>query len=154
MSFAHHGHTPFLHRFEQRGLRLRRGAVDFVRQHKMREQRSGLENETPASVDLLQHRIARDVAGEQIGRELDPFRVELQRLGEALDQFRLAETRQAFQQQMSASQQPDHHHLDERLLPEKDVVQRVAQPVELQRGGGHFGFGDGREIVSGRHKVI
>ena len=30
MRFAIQRHTPFLHRFEQRGLRLWRGAVDFI----------------------------------------------------------------------------------------------------------------------------
>ncbi len=33
-------HLPFLHRFEQRGLRLGRRAVDLVRQDRVREQRA------------------------------------------------------------------------------------------------------------------
>src|SRR5690606_20251667 len=36
---------PFLHRFEQRALRLRRRAVDLVREHELREQRAFMELE-------------------------------------------------------------------------------------------------------------
>ncbi len=41
------GDRVFLHRLEQRGLRFRRGAVDFVRENHLREDRALLENEAP-----------------------------------------------------------------------------------------------------------
>jgi hypothetical protein len=50
------GHLPFLHSFEQRGLRFRRRAVDFIGQDKVAENGALLENEFTAgalaSVDL------------------------------------------------------------------------------------------------------
>ena len=45
------GDLRFVHRFEQRGLRLRRGAIDFVGQHDVGEHRPGLEFEFLASWD-------------------------------------------------------------------------------------------------------
>ena len=38
-----HRHLRFIHHLEQRRLRFRRGAVDFIGQHDVRENRSGLE---------------------------------------------------------------------------------------------------------------
>ena len=63
----------FLHRFEQRGLRFRRCAVDLVREQKVREHGTFLELET-ATMGLwifLQQLGASDVRGHQVGRELD-----------------------------------------------------------------------------------
>ena len=42
---AERRHAPFLHRFEQRRLRLRRRAVDFVGQQQVGEDRAGVEDE-------------------------------------------------------------------------------------------------------------
>ena len=42
--------ATFLHRFEERGLRLRRSAVDFIGQNEIREERSRLENATALSI--------------------------------------------------------------------------------------------------------
>jgi len=41
MTLSVHGDGPFLHRLEQRGLGLRRGAIDFIRQDEIREDRTG-----------------------------------------------------------------------------------------------------------------
>ena len=43
------GDGVLLHRFEQRRLRLRRRAIDFVRQHQVRENRPGLKSAAPSS---------------------------------------------------------------------------------------------------------
>ena len=40
------------------------------------EKRTGLENKLAAAVDFLQHRVAGDVAGQQVGGELDAFGAE------------------------------------------------------------------------------
>ena len=58
-----------LHRFEQRRLRLGRGAVDLVGQHDLGDDRPGAELELAAALVVDRH--AGDVAGQQVGRELD-----------------------------------------------------------------------------------
>ena len=63
---------PVAHGLEQRALRAGRRAIDLVGQHDVAEDRS-------ASVDKLaglriEHIAADDVAGQQVGRELDPRR--------------------------------------------------------------------------------
>ena len=63
-------HLLLLHRLEQRGLRLRRGAIDLVGEEKIREDGTRLEAED--RVSLVVDRRARDVGGHQVGRELDP----------------------------------------------------------------------------------
>ncbi len=58
-----------LHRFEQSGLDLRRRAIDFVRQHEVREQRALLRIELLRA--LVEHHRADHVGRQQVGRELD-----------------------------------------------------------------------------------
>ena len=61
----------FLHRFEERGLRLGWGAVDFVSEDDVREHRALRKAKLlPARAVVFQQFGARDVAGHQIGREL------------------------------------------------------------------------------------
>ena len=71
---------PLLHRLEQRGLRLRRGAVDLVGKEKIGEDRAGPEHEVrrPLVEDLR----AGDVARHEIRRELDARELERRRLRE------------------------------------------------------------------------
>ena len=49
VGLALHGDAMLLHRLEQRRLRLRRRAVDFVREHDVREDRTGREHHLPAA---------------------------------------------------------------------------------------------------------
>ena len=78
------GYRAFLHRFEQRRLRLGRGAVDFVGQHEIGEYRPGLKTQIlmPVLVGLHDH-AADDVAGHQIRRKLDPRIAQIQARGKA-----------------------------------------------------------------------
>ncbi len=64
------GDLTFLHRLQQRRLRLRRGAVDLVADHDLGEDRARLELEVPPL--LVEDRHAGDVRGQQVRRELDP----------------------------------------------------------------------------------
>ena len=60
------GDLLFGHRFEQRALRLRRGAVDFVGEHELREQRARMELEL-AGVAVV-NADADDVRRQQVAR--------------------------------------------------------------------------------------
>src|SRR5207244_10142953 len=57
------------HRLEQRGLRLRRSAIDLVGEEQIRENRPGTEFEVGGA--LVEDRRTRHVAGHQVGCELD-----------------------------------------------------------------------------------
>jgi hypothetical protein len=61
-------HLALLHRLEQRGLRLRWGAVDLVGEE-IREDRARAELEVGGA--LVEDRRAGDVGRHQVGRELD-----------------------------------------------------------------------------------
>ena len=82
-------HLALLHRLEQRGLRLRRGAVDLVGEQEVGEDRAGAEDELgrPLVEDLR----AGDVGGHQVRRELDARETERGRLRERARDQRLRE---------------------------------------------------------------
>ena len=77
------GDLLFLHRFEQGALHFRGGAIDFVSQHEIGEDRALLDRKIPRAriVNLR----ADDVGGQQIGRELDALEGEVQSLRERAD---------------------------------------------------------------------
>ena len=74
------GDLAFLHRLEHGGLGLGRRPVDFVGQHEVGE--DGAREEHGAATAgvhvLLQNLRARDVAGHEVGRELDPAEGEVE----------------------------------------------------------------------------
>jgi len=78
-------HLMFLHRFEQRRLRLGRCAVDLVGENHVRKHRPAHESQRPAAAGfvLLDHFRARDVRGHQVGRELNTVEAQTQRFGES-----------------------------------------------------------------------
>jgi hypothetical protein len=122
-------------------LGLGRGPVDFVRQHDVREQRPGLEHEGPAAVHLLQDRVAGDVTRQQVGGELHPLGPQAQALREALDQFGLAEARQALQQDVAARQHAGEHQINKFFLSEEHLIERGGKRANVLSGGADFGFG-------------
>ena len=100
------GDAALLHRFEQRGLRLGRGAVDLVGEHQVGEERPGLELERARAVGgVAQDAGAGDVGRHQVGRELDAAERQIERLAEGAHQQRLAQAGDAFQQRVAAGEQ-------------------------------------------------
>ena len=98
------GHGVLLHRLEQRGLGLRRRAVDLVGQHDVREDRPvhELEEAPPGAVVLLEQLGAGDVARHQVGGELHARELEVERLGDGLHEQRLREAGHADEQRVAA----------------------------------------------------
>ena len=80
------GHLVFLHRLEQGGLGLGRGAVDFVGQQQVGENRPLQELKSPAAGIrvFLEHVGAGDVRGHQVRRELDSPEGQVHRSAPAL----------------------------------------------------------------------
>ena len=96
------GDRAFLHRFEQRRLRFGRRAIDLVGEHEIGEDRAGLKDErlVAALVGLDDH-AADDVAGHEIGRELDARILKMKGASERPQQGSLAEAGNAFQQHVT-----------------------------------------------------
>ena len=106
-----------LHGFQQRALRFWRGAVDFVRQHDVAENRTGTERVyRVALLVLLQHVGAGDVGGHEIRRELNPGEGQGKHATQRTDQTRFADSRHALQQHVAARDHRDHRQLHDILL--------------------------------------
>ena len=76
--FTSGGHAMFLHRLQQRTLRLGRRPVNFVRQNDVGEDRALYKFKLPTTgLTVLQNLRTRDVAGHQVGRKLDPVEVQV-----------------------------------------------------------------------------
>jgi hypothetical protein len=114
------GHLLLLHRLEHGALRLRCGAVDFVSEHDLREDRPGHEGEMPpaAGFGFHDHVGADDVGGHEVGRELDAAELEAQRLRQRANQRGLAEPWHAFEQRMPADEEARQHAVDDLFMPD------------------------------------
>jgi len=100
---AVHRDVPLLHAFQQGGLGFRRGPVDLVPDDEVGEDGAGLEFEVAAF--LVVGTDPRDVAGQQIGRELDPAHRAVDRLGQGLGQHRLPHARHVLDEQVPLGEQ-------------------------------------------------
>ena len=112
MRFPIDADLALVHGFEQRRLRLRRGAVDLVGQQKIAEDGSRLELEG-FQVGVIDGD-AEHVAGQHIAGELQPVKAARNRARQRLCQRGLADAGHIFDEQMAARQQADHgepHHL-------------------------------------------
>src|SRR6202041_3103621 len=93
-----------------------RGAVDFVAEHDVSENRAGLEMELAPAVGLGQYLGADDVRGHQVGGELDAFEFKPQRIAGGLAHQGLAEPWDAFDQDMAAGEQRGESFADDILM--------------------------------------
>ena len=98
---AVHAHLAFAHRFEQRRLRARRGAVDFVGQQDVREDRAFVKMKL--LVALVENGNAENVRRQQVGRELDALELRVNGAGERLGQRGLARAGKILQQHVAAA---------------------------------------------------
>ncbi len=130
-----------VHRFQQRGLRARRGAVDFIGEHDVREKRAGMKFELV--VLLIVYRNADDVGRQQIGRELDALESAVDRLRQRSGEHRFSDTGDVLDQHMTAREQTHEHVLD--CFPFSndggfDILDECAEFLRGEgRGGGRAG---------------
>ena len=115
------GDLVFLHRFEQRGLRLGRRAVDFVGENHVGEDRAAHEDHAPLAAGVLENLRAGDVRGHEVGRELDALEFEVENLRDGFDEQRLGQAGRAGDQAMPAGKQRDEDLLDHFLLADDDL---------------------------------
>jgi hypothetical protein len=93
----------FFHRLEQRALRLGRGAVDFVRQHQLREDRAALE--TKFAGLAVEYRHPEHIRRQQVAGELNALKRQAEGLRQAVRQGGFADAGDVLDEQMAARQQ-------------------------------------------------
>ena len=117
-----------LHRLEQRGLHLRGGAVDLVREHEVREQRAALRREGSIA-RVVDHRPGQ-VRREQVRGELDAAELEREGVREAPHRERLREPGDALEQDVPAGQEPDQQAVHHLPLPHQGAGHLLPHPGE------------------------
>ena len=123
MAHAGGGDLVLLHRFEQRGLRLGRSAVDFVGQNHVGEDRAGHKGHAPSLAGFLENFRACDVRRHEVGRELDALEPEMKDLRDGFHQECLGEAGRAGDETMPAGEQRDERLFDDLLLADDDLGQ-------------------------------
>ena len=127
-----HGDLRFVHRFEQRGLRFRRGAVDFVGDDDVGEDRAGLEFEFLRGG--IEDADADHVARQHVRGELNALERAVEGAREGLRQRGLADAGHVFDQQVAARQQRRERQLDDVFLALDDAGNRALKLGEAGAG--------------------
>ena len=112
-----------LHRFEQRRLRFRRRAIDFVGQNHVGENRPRHECHGPSLAGLLQNFRAGNIRRHEVGCELDALKPEVKNLREGFDEERFGQAWRAGDEAMTAGEQRDQQFLDDLFLADDDLGQ-------------------------------
>src|SRR3954447_2907446 len=125
------GHHPLLHALEQAGLGLRRGAVDLVDDHDVREDRARAELE--ALLALVVDAGADDVGRQQVGGALDARELRVDRLRQRACERGLADARIVLDEDV-----PFGEHRDDDVL--EHVVAHLDRAADvLLHALGHLG---------------
>jgi hypothetical protein len=141
------GDARLLHRLQQRGLGLRRGAVDLVGEQQVAEHRAGDEAKVALAgrLVLLEDLAAGDVGGHEVGRELHARELEVEGLGQAADEQGLGEAGHADEQAVAAAEQAHEQQVDDALLADDAAVELLDEALaaggEGSEGGAVVGAG-------------
>jgi hypothetical protein len=120
-------HLPFLHRLEQRRLRLRRGAVDLVGEEKVGEDRPRPELEV--GLALVVDRRAGHVGRHQVRGELDTGEADARHLREGARDHRLRQAWEVLDQHVAVGQHPQQHELERVALADDRALDLVQDRV-------------------------
>src|SRR3989449_87293 len=123
--FALQRRLPFLHRLEERGLGLRRGAVDLVREEDVREDRAPSEDEVAGLA--VEHVGPRDVRGQQVRRELDATEREAQARRERFRDQRLRQPGDILDQEMTIAEDRPEDPFEDGALADDHGLDRVEE---------------------------
>lgn len=102
MGLAFDGDLLFFHGFQQRTLRLGAGAVDFIGQQHLGEQRAWMKDKAFAAPVVDGH--ASQVAGHEVGGELHPRKLQAKAVRQGMCQRGFSHARQVFNEQVTACQ--------------------------------------------------
>ena len=111
-----------LHHLEERGLRLRGGAVDLVGEEEVGEDGAATEDELAGA--RVVDGGAGDIHRHEIGRELDATEARAQRARERLAEERLAHARRVHQEHVTARRHGGQHARHDVVLADHDAVDR------------------------------
>jgi len=107
-------HLPLLHRFQERGLRLGRRAIDLVGEEHVREHGSGAELELPRP--LVVDRRTRDVRRHEVGRELHAAEPQAHHTGERARHQGLREAGNVVDQDVTVREETEQDQLEHGAL--------------------------------------
>ena len=138
------GDLALLHGLEHRALHLRRGAVDFVGEEQVREDRAAVDAEVAGL--LIDDFRADDVGRQHVDRELDATEVQGDGLRDGVHEERLRQAGHALQEQVPAGEERDHDALDDDVLADDDLADACPDVGDELVGGLH-----GRGIRMGAH---
>src|SRR5271155_3933541 len=127
-----HRDLRFVDGFQQRGLRLRCGAVDFVGYYDVGEDWPGLEFEFLRRG--IEHADADHVAGQQVRSKLNALERAAEGARERLREGGLADTGNVFNQQVAAGEQSGERELDYVFLAFYDARDRVQKFGKARAG--------------------
>src|SRR6056297_828607 len=109
------GHPPFLHRLKQGTLGFRQGAIDFVNQEKMIENRP--LNKMKTVLLTIKNGNPGNITRQQITSALNAPEVEPEGGGQSQSQAGFTQTRDILDQYMTSRQQTDHGGTQSLNLP-------------------------------------
>src|SRR2546427_3746531 len=115
----------FLHRLEQGGLGLRRGAVNLIREEDVREDRAASEDEVAGLA--VEHVGPRDVRGQQVRRELDATEREAQARRERFRDQRLRQPGDILDQEMTIAEDRPEDPFEDGALADDHGLDRVEE---------------------------
>ena len=130
-----------MHGFEEGGLDFGGGAVDFVGEQKIGEDRAlaGGEGGVFGVVDEG----ANDIGGEEVGGEGDAVELEAEGVGEGLDGGGFGEAGDAFEEDVAAGDEADEEAVDEAFLADEDFGDFGAEVLDDGGLGGKVGVAHG-----------
>ena len=117
----------FLHRLQQRRLRLRWRAVDLVGEQQPGEQRAAAEHELVRA--LVEHERAGEVGGQQVRRELGAGEAQPERLRERPRRERLAQAGEVLEEHVAAREHAAQDQAERRPLADDGGVHLVEHRV-------------------------
>ena len=121
-------HLPLLHDLEQRGLHLRRRAVDLVREQEVAEHGAelGVEAARVRPVDPRADQVGR----HEVGRELQALERAAEHVGDGLDGERLGEAGHALEQHVPAGEERHEQPLEHPFLADDHALDLEERGLE------------------------
>ena len=126
------GHLALLHALEERGLRLRRGAVDLVDEKDVRE--DGARPELELVRALVEDVDARDVRGQKVRGELQARKGAVHGPRDRLGEARLPHPREVLDDQVTLGQKAEDREL-QRLVRRVHDALKICDDAVGQLGG-------------------
>jgi hypothetical protein len=124
MAHAIDRHLPLLHGFEQRGLRARGSAVDFVDEKEVSEYRTAVQRES--AVTQIEDVRSGDVGGHEVGRALNALKAETADARQRFHGERFGKAGDAFYYRVASADENKQKLIDDFALADNDLREFTA----------------------------